>query len=110
MGKKSDKQNDLIFKNRRNEDFSWNNDDEDLITDNAIEPPSAPFPGIPAEMPGVEVDREQGTNAIEEPPAPSEEEELAASVDNANFGPQDIVESESEPPTRTLSLNRIHLK
>ena len=107
-GKKSNKNNDLIFKNRKNEDFAWDDDDEDLINDNAEEPPSSPFPDIPAEMPGVEVDHEQGTNAIEEPPAPSEEEELAASVDNANFGPQHDVESESEPPTRHAMGNVVY--
>ena len=108
MGKRSNKQNDLIFKNRKNEDFSWNDDDKDLITDNTKEPPSASFPDIPAEMPGVKMDCEQDASAVEEPPAPSEEEELAASVDNANFGPQDRVESESEPSTRHAMGNVVY--
>ena len=50
-GVRSRQQNYSIFKNRKNEDFSCNDDDVDLITDNTIELPSAPFPDITAEMP-----------------------------------------------------------
>jgi len=55
-------------------------------------------------MPGVQLECEQGVGVVEEPHLPSEEEELAASVDNANFGPQDKTETEREASTgRTMS-------
>ena len=93
---KSNKQNDLIFKIRKNEDFSWNDDDMDLIADNAKELPSAPFSDISAGMSGVKVECEQGVSAVEEPRVPSEDEELATCVDNANVGLQERIENESE--------------
>jgi len=55
--------------------------------------PSAPLPDGTAEKPGVQLECEQGVGVVEEPYLPSEEEELAASVDNANFGPHDKLQS-----------------
>jgi len=70
----------------------------DLITDNAKELPSAPFPDIPAEMPGVKLDCEQGVSAEDEPRVLSEDEELVACVDNANFVSHDHCPKEMEFP------------
>ena len=45
-GQKNKQENELIFKNRNNDDFSWLGDDEDseldLIADNAVEVQQAP--------------------------------------------------------------------
>ena len=51
---------------------------------------AAPFPDIAAEMPGIQLEREQPVTAIEQAPAPSEEELVDAAAANANFGPQDM--------------------
>lgn len=65
-------EDDLIFKNRNNEDYSWLDDDLDLIDDNAVEPAAAPFPDIAAEIPGIQLERDQTVSAVEAPPIPSE--------------------------------------
>jgi hypothetical protein len=58
---KQDARDSLSFRNRNNERFGWDDDleDEPLIEDNAPEPPTAPFPDIPAEMPGIALERDE---------------------------------------------------
>eukprot|EP00984_Skeletonema_dohrnii_P033562 scaffold30483_cov78-Skeletonema_dohrnii-CCMP3373.AAC.1 len=55
IGTREEQEGRLRFHNRNNEPFSWTDEDENeiLIEDNAIEPPIAPFPAIPAEEPGI---------------------------------------------------------
>jgi len=76
LGVRSKQQNYLILKNRKNEDFCCNDDDVDLITDNAIQLPSAPFPDVTAEMSGVQLECEQGVGVVEEPHLPSKKKNL----------------------------------
>jgi hypothetical protein len=54
-----------------------------LVEDNAPEPIQAPFPEIPAETPGVEI--EANVPALVTPPPPPEEQRLAAAVANAGI-------------------------
>jgi len=77
-GVRSKQQSDLLFKNRKNEDFTWSNEDVDLITDNAMELPPAPFSDVTVEVPGVQLECEQAVAAVEEPYLPSEEDVIAA--------------------------------
>ena len=63
-----------------------------LIEDNAVEPEPAKFPDIPAEMPGVERERDYANLPIApvvEEPGPTEEELIDAAIENANFGPRE---------------------
>ena len=62
-----------------------------LIKDKAIEPTPAPFPDIPAEMPGVERERDVPLTIPVTAPIPSDEDaaaaESAAVLQNANIAP-----------------------
>jgi len=93
------RQNNLIFKKKSNEDFSKRIEDVNLVTDNAIESPSSPFSDVAAEMPGVQLEREQPIAPIEEPRLPSEEDEVTASVEYANFGTQDKIDAGRDAST-----------
>ena len=58
------------FHNRNNEPFAWTDDDiaeRALVEDNAVESEPAPFPDIPAEMPGIPLERDVPTVAVEDP-------------------------------------------
>ena len=61
------------------------------IEDNAIEPTPSPFPDIPAEMPGVEREREVPLSIPATAPIPSDEDaaaaEYAAVLQNSNIAP-----------------------
>jgi hypothetical protein len=92
-----DKQNGrLTFADRNNNAFDWDDEYElkPLIDDNAIEPEHpAPFPDIPAEMPGVDLEtnipavtEKQGTDAEER----HQNETRARALENANLGPRDL--------------------
>jgi hypothetical protein len=64
-----------------------------LIDDNAVEPDLAPYPDIPAELPGVDLKSNIPAVTVDVAPEPSEEE-LAAkrrltALANANFGPRE---------------------
>eukprot|EP00804_Cyclotella_cryptica_P030821 CCRYP_015076-RE/>CCRYP_015076-RE protein AED:0.49 eAED:0.25 QI:0/-1/0/1/-1/1/1/0/834 len=79
-----DKQTGIIrFGNRNNDPYEWDNGHEALVEDNAPEPEEAPFPDIPAETPGVEI--EANVPALVTPPPPPEEQRLAAAVANAGI-------------------------
>jgi hypothetical protein len=92
-----DKQNGkLTFADRNNNPFGWDDEYElkPLIEDNALEPePTAPFPDIPAELPGV--DLEANVPAVVDPdPVPPDANDreaaaCAAALENANFGPRE---------------------
>ena len=56
---------------------------EPLVNDNAPEPEPATYPDIPAEMPGVVL--EANVPAVESPTPPSEEERMAAAIENAGL-------------------------
>ena len=55
IGAREKQEGRLRFHNRNNDPFSWTDEDENevLIEDNAVEPPTAPFPAILAEEPGL---------------------------------------------------------
>ncbi|KAL7534452.1 hypothetical protein ACHAXR_007085 [Thalassiosira sp. AJA248-18] len=100
-GKKNGSNGDLLFTNRNNEKYDWDDEDDvDLIHDNVVELPTAPYPAIPAEMPGVRLESDLLVPTVEdqEPAALSEEAAADAAAANANFGPQDIpiVESQAD--------------
>lgn len=80
----------------------------DLLTDNVTEVPPDPFPDVTAEMPDLQLECEQGVDVAEEPYLPSEEDELAASVDNANSGPQDKTDIEREACTTRMATNIVY--
>ena len=109
-GKAARSEEGLSFRNRKNEEFDWDDDDDiNLIADNAVEIPSAQFPAIAAEMPGVALESDTPTTAIEEPPAPSEDDLIDAAIDNANFSPtEDAVPIEAEVRDINASNNYIY--
>ena len=72
------------------------------IKDNDVEPEPAKFPGIPAEMPGVERERDNANlpiAAVVEDPSPTEEELIDAAIENANFGPREARVVQHSRPT-----------
>jgi len=78
----------LVFRDRNNNPYDWEEEHDILIEDNAIEqeePEPAPYPDIPAEIPGVELERDQP--AVTADPAPTDEEIADAAAANADFGP-----------------------
>ena len=84
----------LRFRNRKNERFDWDMEDEDeeeLIEDNAVDAEVAPFPDIPAEMPGVGLEEHLTTPLVNAGPEPGQDFEAraAAATRNANFGPRE---------------------
>jgi hypothetical protein len=91
---KQEARDSLSFRNRNNERFSWDDDllDEPLIEDNAPEPPSAPFPDIPAEMPGIELERDE-TPAVTPDEAPTLKHRLRLAHANADINPNIIPDS-----------------
>jgi hypothetical protein len=92
MGRKDHKHGRLRFCDRNNQPFDWDEENEILIEDNAVEPEPAAFPDIPAEMPGVEKESDYEDlpeAAVEEDPTPTEEELIDAAILNANFGPRE---------------------
>eukprot|EP00804_Cyclotella_cryptica_P021082 CCRYP_019384-RA/>CCRYP_019384-RA protein AED:0.40 eAED:0.40 QI:0/-1/0/1/-1/0/1/0/331 len=79
-----DKQTGIIrFANRNNDPYEWDDEQEPLVEDNAPEPEQAPFPDIPAETPGVEI--EANVPALVTPLPPPKEQRLAAAVANAGI-------------------------
>lgn len=80
----------LDFRNRNNMEFGWDEDDEPMVEDNAIEPAPAPFPDVPAEFPGVPLTRDMPVDAIAPSAEPSEEELTRRALANANIGPNFI--------------------
>jgi hypothetical protein len=101
MGRRDHSNGRLRFCDRHNQPFDWDDQNEILIEDNAVEPEPAPFPDIPAEMPGVEKESDYlnlPTTPIEEEPAPTEEELIDAAIANANFGPREAeILQQAEP-------------
>ena len=51
----------LVVRDRNNNPYDWEEEHDILIEDNAIkqEPEPAPYPNIPAEIPGVELECDQ---------------------------------------------------
>ena len=58
MGRRDHKHGRLRFHDRNNQPYDWDDQNDILIEDNAVEPEPAKFPDIPAEMPGVERESE----------------------------------------------------
>ena len=82
----------LTFHDRNNKPFSWEDDAADelnLVADNAVETEAAPFPDIPAEMPGVRLQEDMPVTALESVPVPSDHDLADVAAANANFGSQD---------------------
>lgn len=87
----------LTFADRNNNPFDWDDEYEykPLIEDNAVEdPPSPPFPDIPAEMPGVDLESDVPAVTPVAPVAPSTDAQdaaaRAAALHHANFGPREL--------------------
>jgi len=58
LGKKERCINGLSFKNRKGEEYTFDNEDEyEMISEEAITP--APFPDIAAEAPGILTERKE---------------------------------------------------
>ncbi len=77
-------QNGLTFKNRKGEEYEFNDDEEDTPV---AHPENAPFPDIPAEAPRIQTKQEetQGVNAIQEEPAQSDEEQALLAAENSGL-------------------------
>jgi hypothetical protein len=91
---KQEARDSLSFRNRNNERFTWDDDleDEPLIEDNAPEPPAAPFPDIPAEPPGIDLERDE-TPAVAPDDEPTLEHRLRLANANADLNPNLISDS-----------------
>ena len=110
--------NNFTFRNRNNEDFAW--DDDPLVSDNAIEPEIAPFPDLPAVLPGIELERDQPTPAVVpdtdpvDDPAGIDFAARAAAAANANFAPNlvppEIAEDDRSdmPPQQPIQNNIVY--
>eukprot|EP00956_Cyclotella_meneghiniana_P042119 scaffold248363_cov77-Cyclotella_meneghiniana.AAC.2 len=99
----------LPFHNRNNEPFDWTDDDEPLVADNAVEPviTPAPFPDIPAEMPGVPLERDMPTPAVETI-EPTWAERAAAARRNANIAPNLIPAGTADDDRSDIRNRNIH--
>ena len=88
---KQEARDSLSFRNRNNERFHWDDDvdDEPLIEDNAPEP-VAPFPDIPAEMPGNVLTTADMPVAAVNTPELDDETRIRRAAANADIGP-DII-------------------
>jgi len=109
----------MPYRNRRNERYDWDTDTDEglsterpLMEDNAAEEEAAPFPAIPAEMPGVLIEENMPVEAVASEEQ-TDEDRAAAARENANFGPgvsnigegPNIVEDDSgESNGRTYSI------
>ena len=73
--------------------FDWDQEDEDkqpLIEDNDVEIEETPFPNIPAEMPGVELEEHLTSTLTEsESEGDNQVERAEVATVNANFGPRE---------------------
>jgi hypothetical protein len=91
---KQERSDTLVFSNRNNEHFGWDEEGDNLplVDDNAVEqePTHAAYPDIPAELPGIELECNMPTTAIA-PDTPPDENEIACGArDNANINPNII--------------------
>ena len=124
-GRKEKQDGRLKFANRRNVEFDWSLEDEEepLIEDNAVEP-EAPYPDIPAEMPGVMTEEQVPAIAGPEGVTWGEDEifekqdQADAAARNADFGPaiaaivgnriaDQAQAREAEPREMTLNVNLV---
>ena len=78
--------NKFEFRNRKNEEYGWDNEDLDVGTD--IVDRDNPHPSIPAEIPGVELesDYESVVEAVQPAPIPSAATRAAATRANSDIG------------------------
>ena len=84
----------LHFQNRKNKQFDWDMEDEgddSLVEDNASDSEMAPFPDIPAKMPGVDLEEQLTSPLPEIEPTEGQnfEARTATAAANANFGPRE---------------------
>lgn len=90
---KQDARASLAFRNRNNERFSWDDNDDDtpIVEDNAVEPavPVAPFPHITDELPGIPLESETPVPALRDE-EPTTEDRARRAAANADIGP-DII-------------------
>ena len=86
-GRRDQSNGRLVFRDRNNNPYDWEEEHDALIEDNVIEqePEPAPYPDIPAEFPGVQLERDQP--AVTPDAEPTEEELADAAARNADFGP-----------------------
>lgn len=78
-----------------------------MVEDNAVEPPLAPFPAIPAEFPGIELECHNPDNIPEVAPLPAilEEEDARCALANANLGTNIIPNDTTEDDRSGLQLS-----
>ena len=77
----------LVFRDRNDNPYDWEEEHDALIEDNAVEPEPepAPYPDIPAEFPGVQLEWDQPV--VTPDPEPTEEELADVAAQNVDFGP-----------------------
>lgn len=103
----------LEFRNRNNERFDWDDDEEEpLIDDNAPEPdpPTAQFPHIPAEFPGIQLERDLPTTGVAPDPEPAEEELARRALTNANVVGPNIIPGDNAGNDRSGTIQRINIQ
>ena len=82
----------MTFRNRNNEHFSWDDDDDEpVVVDNAVEPevPTAPFPYMTNKLLGIPLESDTPVPAVNAKEPPGEASAWRAAA-NANFGPNII--------------------
>ena len=91
MGEKDKQDGQLKFANRQNIEFDWSIEDKQPLVDDNAEEPEDPYPNIPAETPGILMEEDVLTPAVE-PEANtrrttrSMESRASEAARNANFG------------------------
>ena len=65
MGDKDKQDGWLKSANRRNIELDWSLEDENPLVDDNAEDPEAPYPGIPAETPGILMEDDIVTLVVE---------------------------------------------
>ena len=101
LGKKERCKNGLSFKNRKGEEYTFDNEDEyEMIAEEKI---PAPFPDIAAEVPGILTEREEMMGVdevIQSEREPSDEERAMLAA--ANSGMDFLAPQEDRPTKREI--------
>jgi hypothetical protein len=93
IGKREKQGRELRFTDRNREAFDWTDvvEEEDDTFQGLLDN-DAPFPDVPAEMPGVDMESEVPVVAVEDEDEPEGDEAAAAALENADINPADILE------------------
>ena len=82
------------MRNRNNEEFDFDEGLADEMALTRIEPDA--HPNIPAELPGVELEREQVTDDMDTTDPDTDPLEAAGAIENAEFNIPDVTPQDSQ--------------